>query len=57
MNQQLFGLPESPNDINMLEHSSLFTELAGGRASLVNYSIYGNDYTNGYYIAEGLYPS
>jgi hypothetical protein len=26
-----FGLPGSHNDINVLEHSSLFTELAGER--------------------------
>jgi len=39
-----FGLPGSLNDINVLEHSSIFTELAGGCAPLVNYSINGNDY-------------
>jgi len=40
-----FGLPGSHNDINVLEHSSLFTELTGGRAPSVNYSINNNDYT------------
>uniref|UniRef100_A0A2N9H1F0 DDE Tnp4 domain-containing protein n=1 Tax=Fagus sylvatica TaxID=28930 RepID=A0A2N9H1F0_FAGSY len=34
-----FGLPESHNDINVLERSSVFTELVEGRAPLVNYSI------------------
>uniref|UniRef100_A0A2N9H634 DDE Tnp4 domain-containing protein n=1 Tax=Fagus sylvatica TaxID=28930 RepID=A0A2N9H634_FAGSY len=34
-----FGLPGSHNDINVLEHSSIFTELAQGRAPPVNYSI------------------
>jgi hypothetical protein len=36
------GLPGSHNDINVLEHSSLFTELARGRAPSMNYSINGS---------------
>uniref|UniRef100_A0A2N9HUA6 DDE Tnp4 domain-containing protein n=1 Tax=Fagus sylvatica TaxID=28930 RepID=A0A2N9HUA6_FAGSY len=47
-----FGLPGSHNDINVLEHSSIFTELAQGRAPPVNYSINGHDYTMGYYLAD-----
>jgi hypothetical protein len=52
-----FGLPRSHNDINVLEHSSLFTDLVGGRAPSVNYSINGNDYTMGYYLADSIYLS
>uniref|UniRef100_A0A2N9GTA0 DDE Tnp4 domain-containing protein n=1 Tax=Fagus sylvatica TaxID=28930 RepID=A0A2N9GTA0_FAGSY len=51
-----FGLPGSHNDINVLEHSSIFTELAQGRAPPVNYSINGHDYTMGYYFADGIHP-
>jgi hypothetical protein len=51
-----FGLHVSHNDINVLEHSSIFTELAQERAPLVNYSINGHHYTVGYHLADGIYP-
>ena len=50
-----FVLPGSHNDINILNRSFLFTELAEGRASPANYSINGHDYTMGYYLADGIY--
>ena len=50
-----FGLPRSNNDINVLERSNIFSELAKGRAPAINYSINDNDYTMGYYLADGIY--
>ncbi|KAF5481362.1 hypothetical protein F2P56_002019 [Juglans regia] len=51
-----FGMPDSHNDINVLEKSSIFTELAQGRAPPINYTINGNHYEMGYYLADGIYP-
>ncbi|KAF8398675.1 hypothetical protein HHK36_014530 [Tetracentron sinense] len=51
-----FGLPRSHNDINVLERSSVFTDLADGCIAAVNYSVNGNDYAMGYYLADGIYP-
>ena len=50
------GLPESHNDINVLERSFIFYELTQGRAPQVNYSINGHNYTMRYYPADGIYP-
>ena len=51
-----FGLLGSYNDINVLEHSFVFIELAQGRAPPVNYSINGHDYRMRYYLVDGIYP-
>ncbi|XP_050236726.1 uncharacterized protein LOC126686632 [Mercurialis annua] len=51
-----FGMPGSHNDINVLDRSHLFSELAEGRAPLANYTLNGHTYNIGYYLADGIYP-
>nr|XP_017256407.1 PREDICTED: putative nuclease HARBI1 [Daucus carota subsp. sativus] len=52
-----FGLPGSLNDINVLDRSHLFEDLAEGRGPELRYTINGHEYNMGYYLADGIYPS
>ena len=52
-----FGVAGSNNDINVLNQSTLFTEVARDNAPPVNFSVNGHDYNKGYYLADGIYPS
>ena len=51
-----FGLPGTNNDINVLESSHLFSNLAQGIAPPAKYFIQGKEYDTGYYLADGIYP-
>ncbi|XP_019154351.1 PREDICTED: uncharacterized protein LOC109150829 [Ipomoea nil] len=51
-----FGLPGSNNDINVLEASHLFANIANGTAPPAHYVIQGKVYDTGYYLADGIYP-
>ncbi|XP_048610064.1 uncharacterized protein LOC125585307 [Brassica napus] len=51
-----FGLPGTNNDINVLESSHLFSNLAQCIAPPVHYVIQGKEYNMGYYLADGIYP-
>ncbi|XP_020271556.1 uncharacterized protein LOC109846722 [Asparagus officinalis] len=44
------------NDINVLESSNLFSNLAQGIAPPAHYVIQGKEYNMGYYLADGIYP-
>jgi hypothetical protein len=48
---------ESLNDINALNWSSIFTALAEGHTSPINYIINGHEYTIGYYLTDEVYPN
>ncbi|CAL5390252.1 unnamed protein product [Camellia sinensis] len=50
-----FGMPGSHNDLNVLDRSPLFSDLAQGKALPVHYTINGHSYDMGYYLADGIY--
>ncbi|KAK3225276.1 hypothetical protein Dsin_005138 [Dipteronia sinensis] len=51
-----FGLPCTNNDINVLETSHLFSNLAQCIAHPAHYVIQGKEYNMSYYLADGTYP-
>jgi hypothetical protein len=51
-----FGVAGSNNDINVLDQSPLFTAQKQGIAPEVHFTVNGNEYDMGYYLADGIYP-
>ena len=51
-----FGMPGTNNDINVLESSHLFSNMAKGIAPTAHYVIQGKEYNMGYYLADNIYP-
>lgn len=52
-----FGLPGSNNDINVINNSHVFHNLARGNTVPCNYVVDGRNFDVGYYLADGIYPS
>jgi hypothetical protein len=47
-------MPDSHNDINVLQRSSIFVRLVEGQGPQVNYNINDNDYSMWYYLANEI---
>nr|XP_043616058.1 uncharacterized protein LOC122587974 [Erigeron canadensis] len=51
-----FGPAGSNNDINVLNESDLVDDLLQDRAPELQYTINNEEFTKGYYLADGIYP-
>jgi hypothetical protein len=52
----LFRVAGSNDDVNMLNQSSLITNVLKYEAPNVNFAVNGHEYHQGYYLADGTYP-
>ncbi|XP_020262216.1 uncharacterized protein LOC109838163 [Asparagus officinalis] len=50
------GLPDSLNNINVLDRSPVFDDIESGEAPRVNFTVNGREYNLAYYLADGIYP-
>ncbi|XP_071714309.1 uncharacterized protein [Rutidosis leptorrhynchoides] len=51
-----FGVAGANNDVDVLNQSSLFDDIKNRTAPFAPITINGNNYTNGYYLADDIYP-
>ena len=50
-------MPGTLNDISVFLQSHFFGRLANGDAPACNFTVNGHEYTKGYYLEDGIYPS
>jgi hypothetical protein len=50
-----FGVARSNNDINVLNQSPLFFYALKGEVAQIHFSVNGNEYNTGCYLADGIY--
>ncbi|XP_071688719.1 protein ALP1-like [Rutidosis leptorrhynchoides] len=51
-----FGVAGANNDVNVLNQSSLFDDIKNRNAPVAPFTVNGNDYLNGYYLVDEIYP-
>ncbi|XP_071729133.1 uncharacterized protein [Rutidosis leptorrhynchoides] len=51
-NEEMHG---ANNDFNVLNQSSLFDDIKNGTAPFASFNVNGNEYTDGYYLADSIY--
>jgi hypothetical protein len=51
-----FGMPGSCNDINVLQQPPVFSPYLRNYDATVGFTVNGNSYGIGYFLADGIYP-
>jgi hypothetical protein len=51
-----FGMPGGCDDINVLQRSPLFSPYLRHQTPNVSFTVNGNSYDMGYFLADGIYP-
>ncbi|KAH9457004.1 hypothetical protein Pst134EA_033051 [Puccinia striiformis f. sp. tritici] len=51
-----FGLAGAHNDLNVLAMSPIFTDLYNGVTPKCSFTVNGHEYSQAYYLADGIYP-
>ncbi|XP_071688548.1 uncharacterized protein [Rutidosis leptorrhynchoides] len=50
------GAAGANNNVNVLNQSPLFDDIKNGNAPFAPFTVNENEYTNGYYLTDGIYP-